>query len=146
MADATGTRASPPATPWLPRRQTSQIRHRATLFVLRTHAGGDACVPVASAIRYAWSHPPSTPVELRKQMQSDARERDVNPIPAKIREMLERVCFAYECPDQSRLEINSNPDPTYCKSLMRESALIRSIRRARDGSDPRTECRYAVIA
>ena len=59
MADATGTQCVPPATPWLPRRQTTQIRHRATLFVLALMqagtpafqsvdvAGEDACAPVA---------------------------------------------------------------------------------------------------
>jgi hypothetical protein len=39
------------------RRQTSQVSDRASLFVLRTHAGGDACVPVASATHGMKSNP-----------------------------------------------------------------------------------------
>jgi len=49
MTDATGVQASLPATTWLPRRQTTQLRDRSTLFVLRTHAGKDARAPVRFA-------------------------------------------------------------------------------------------------
>jgi hypothetical protein len=55
---ATGTQASLPATSRLPRRQTVMVRGARRFFVLRTHAGGDACVPVALHRRQ-----PSSPID-----------------------------------------------------------------------------------
>ena len=49
-ANPTGPQASLPATPWLPRRQTSRVPGRTAHFRASHSCRRDACVPVASAV------------------------------------------------------------------------------------------------